>query len=304
MHVWQATAAIFCCHILTGTASVVTRFLVEILPPEEIAFLRYLIGGLFLLPLFFIHICDRPDRRLLLKISGLGVLFFALFPFLFSWSFVHTTAARGSIVLATMPIWAMVISKFTGRERVTPLSFAAVILTFVGLAIALSDKLFISSEAGPSFKGEFIMLLAALTGAVYTAFSKTTLRQTSAAVMTPIAMLAGSLFLFPFAVSGGIYDTLITLSKLQFSLVIYLGAITGGLAFFLFNWSLSRSTPTFNALFVVLNPITAIFLGNLFLGEELHGNFIVGIAVIFAGLALAVKAQVDEHRSAVNMSAA
>ena len=40
--------------------------------------------------------------------------------------------------------------------------------------------------------------------------------------------------------------------------VIYLGVVAGGLAFFLLNWVLTKSTATFATIFVTLNPITAI----------------------------------------------
>lgn len=295
MKTWQVTLAILCCHILTGTASVSTRYLVSVLPPVEIAFLRYFFGGLALLPFLFLFHTTRLNRSLLLKIAGLGMLFFGLFPFLFSWAFVYTTAARGSLVLATMPIWTMLISKAIGHESVSAKSVIAIGLTLAGLMIALSDKLLMDSEQGVLFKGELIMLLTALIGAIYAIFSQKILRLVPASTMTPLAMLAGCFCLLPFTIYSGIDIHVKALSPQQLWLALYLGIVAGGIAFFLFNWSLTRSTATFNTLFVTLNPITAIFLGNIFLGEIIKINFIVGVLVVFAGLGLAVKSQIQVH---------
>jgi len=297
MRAWQTTLAIFCCHILTGTASVSTRYLVSVLDPVEVAFLRYFLGGLALLPLIFIYRTRNLSSELLLKITGLGILFFALFPFLFSWAFVYTTAARGSLVLATMPIWAMLIGNAIGHEKITNKSIIAIGLAIIGLAVALSDKLLFTSGHEALFKGELIMLLTAVTGAVYANLCKPVLRQVPATTMTPIAMLTGCVCLFPFTLASGIDDHLMALSSMQLYLVIYLGVIAGGVAFFLFNWSLTRSTATFNTLFVTLNPITAIILGNVFLGEIIEINFIIGIVILFAGLGLAVKSQMHESNT-------
>ncbi|MCK5669721.1 MAG: DMT family transporter, partial [Gammaproteobacteria bacterium] len=77
--------------------------------------------------------------------------------------------------------------------------------------------------------------------------------------------------------------------------MVYLGIVAGGIAFFLFNWALNKSTATFTTLFVTLNPITAIFLGNIFLGEVIKFNFIVGVLVVFGGLGLAVKSQIHDY---------
>ena len=138
------------------------------------------------------------------------------------------------------------------------------------------------------------MLLTAIVGAIYVNLSKPVLRQIPASTMTPIAMLAGCLCLFPFTLTSGIGEHLMALSSMQLCLMIYLGVIAGGVAFFLFNWSLTRSTATFNTLFVTINPITAIILGNIFLGEIIEINFIVGIIILFTGLGLAVTSERNE----------
>jgi drug/metabolite transporter (DMT)-like permease len=296
MKTWQPTLAILCCHILTGTASVTTRYLVSVLDPVEIAFLRYLLGGLALLPLFFLFRSRALNKTLLLKIAGLGMLFFALFPFLFSWAFLYTSAARGALVLATMPIWTMLISKAIGHERFSGLSLMAMGLTLLGLSIALSDKLMTFSDHAVLFKGELIMLLAALVGAIYAILTKQILRQVPATAMTPLAMLTGCLCLLPIAITQGIDVHVMALSPLQLGLMVYLGIVAGGIAFLLLNWTLNKSTATFTTLFVTLNPITAIFLGNLFLGEEIKANFIVGVLIMFTGLGLAVRSQVRDYQ--------
>jgi drug/metabolite transporter (DMT)-like permease len=285
------TLAIILCHTLTGTASVSTRYLISVLDPVEIAFMRYFFGGLILLPAFFFFRSPNLNRDLLFKIIVLGILFFALFPFLFSYAFVYTNVARGSLVLATMSIWAMLLSKLMGHEKFSFLSLAAIGLTLSGLFIALSDKLILSLQGSVSFKGELIMLLAAMCGAIYAVMSRSVLKQVLATTMTPIAMLAGCLFLFPFTISNGIDDHILSLSPMQMGLMIYLGIVAGGIAFFLFNWALIRTTATFNTMFVTLNPITAIFLAYLFLGEMISINFIIGVLIVFSGLGLAVYSQ-------------
>jgi len=49
--------------------------------------------------------------------------------------------------------------------------------------IALSDKLLMGSEHGTMFKGELIMLLTALIGAIYAIFSQRILRIVPASTM-------------------------------------------------------------------------------------------------------------------------
>ncbi|MFT5394905.1 MAG: drug/metabolite transporter (DMT)-like permease [Gammaproteobacteria bacterium] len=291
MSVWKPTLAIMCCHILTGTASVTTRYLVTVLDPVEIAFMRYLLGGFAMLPLFFLFRTSRLTKILLLKIVALGALFFALFPFMFSWGFVHTSAARGSLVLATMPIWAMLISKAIGHESINKSSLIAIGLTLLGLTVALSDELMLISGEGVLFKGEIIMLFTAIIGGIYATFARQVLQEVPASTMTPLAMLAGCLCLLPFSVANGIDEHVMALTMTQIGLMVYLGIFAGGLAFFLLNWVLNKSTATFTTIFVTLNPITAIILGYLFLGEAIELNFIIGVVIVFIGLGFAMRSQ-------------
>lgn len=291
MRNWYPTLALVLCHSITGTASVLMRYFVNYLEPVEIAFLRYFLGGLFVLPLFFIFRSQNLTRSLFFKSVALGILFFAWFPYLFAQAFVYTNAARGSLVLATMPIWTMLIAKAIGHEKVNALSLIAIGLAFSGLFIALSDKLLMPTAGIDSFKGELIMLLTAVSGAVYAIFARRVLRDIPATTMTPIAMLAGCIVLFPFTIATGIDDHVSALSSMQLAMVVYVGCITGGVAFFLLNWVLAKTTATFNMMFVTLNPIVAIFLGYLFLGEIIKVNFIIGVLIVFSGLGLAVYSQ-------------
>ncbi|GJM04800.1 MAG: membrane protein [marine bacterium B5-7] len=300
MKLWVPTLAIMLCHILTGTASVATRYLVTVLDPVEVAFMRYLLGGFSMLPLFFLFRTSRLTKILLLKIAGLGALFFALFPFMFSWGFVYTSAARGSLVLATMPIWAMLISKAIGHESINKNSLIAIGLTLLGLAVALSDKLMMITGEGVVFKGEIIMLFTAIIGGIYATFARQVLLEVPASTFTPLAMLSGCLCLMPFSVVNGIDDHVMVLTTMQKGLMVYLGIIAGGFAFFLLNWVLNKSTATFTTIFVTLNPITAIILGYLFLGEVIKLNFIIGVVIVFAGLGFAMRIQTRGNRHGID----
>ncbi|MDX1519695.1 MAG: DMT family transporter, partial [Gammaproteobacteria bacterium] len=116
----KITIAVITAHTLTGTASVATRYLVAWLEPVEIVFLRYLFGSALIFTLFLL-VKPRPsDHPYVLKSLMLGILFFALFPFLFSTAFYYTTAAHGALVIATMPVWAMLIAHVTRHEHLNP----------------------------------------------------------------------------------------------------------------------------------------------------------------------------------------
>ncbi len=279
----KITIAIVTAHVLTGTASVATRYLVAYLEPVEIAFLRYLFGSALVFGLFFLLRPARAQSSSLLVSIPLGCLFFGLFPFLFSTAFYYTTAARGALVIATMPVWAMLIAHLFRHESIGSRLIAATSVTIAGLSIALWDDL-IEPAATSSLTGELVMLAVALTGAIYSVLARARLRHAAPLSYTPVMMLAGCLSLSPWAAGPGLATGVMQLEPGQLLALVYLGCIAGGIAFFLFNWVLHHSSATYTTLFVPLNPLTAIFLGWLLLGESLSLRFLLGSAIVFTGL--------------------
>ncbi|WP_292235110.1 EamA family transporter, partial [Mesorhizobium sp.] len=75
---------------LGGTSIGATRYLVATLDPLAIGAFRFSLGFLFLLPIAIGKRGGWPPRRDWPGITGLGLLFFALFPVLFNASLIFT----------------------------------------------------------------------------------------------------------------------------------------------------------------------------------------------------------------------
>src|SRR6202000_2333739 len=84
--------------ILTGTALVLTRYVVPQADGLTIAALRYILAAGWLLVI--VPTCRRliVAKRDLLPIIALGVLYFGVFPWCISAAMQYTTASEGAIV--------------------------------------------------------------------------------------------------------------------------------------------------------------------------------------------------------------
>jgi drug/metabolite transporter (DMT)-like permease len=67
----------------------------------------------------------------------LGVIYFAMFFFLYNLSLSFTTAARGSLALATLPLTTMLVAAALGKESLTVRKTIGVLTAVVGVALAL-----------------------------------------------------------------------------------------------------------------------------------------------------------------------
>ena len=99
-----ANVAACCAALCAGTSVVVTRFAVGEIDPVTLAFYRYAIAMICLLPVLpFVSPKARVPAADVITIALLGAVFFGFFSWAFSAALQYTTAARGAIGVATIP---------------------------------------------------------------------------------------------------------------------------------------------------------------------------------------------------------
>ena len=115
--------------------------------------------------------------------------------------------------------------------------------------------------------GDLLLFAAALCVAVYNVYSRAYLQRYSALLFTTLTMTVGALALAPFAVGVSLMRGLLVLTPLGWTAVLYTGTFGAGIGYFLWVWALERTTPSRAAIFLSLNPLTAMLLGAAFLNE-------------------------------------
>lgn len=271
--------------LLGGTAAAATRYAVGAIDPLGLAMLRYAIGALCLVPFALHSLRKLENSRDLLATVGLGVMFFALYPFLFALSLAHTTAARGSLVLSTMPLLTLAFAILLRRESFSWRRFAGIALAVGGLAYALSPRL--EGSASAAGKGDLIMIAATCVQAVYNVLSRPYIQRIGPLPFTALAMCVGALVLVAFSAGSGIFQALPTLGAAAWAAIVYLGVFGCALLWVLWSIGIRFASPSLVAMTVTVNAFTASFLGALFLSEPVGHEFIVGLLAVSLGIAVA-----------------
>lgn len=270
-----------------GTSVVATRYAVAQTQPVSLAFLRYTIGTACLLPVLWSVARKRVPRRDLLAIALLGVMFFGVFPWTFSAALTHSPSSRVAIELATMPLLTMLISRMRGYDRITAPQLTGQLLAFAGLAIALRPAAATGTVSDQVWMGDLLTGVTAVCGAVYNVFSRPYLKRYAPVQVTALSMLAGVLFLAPIAAVNGVFSTVPEFTSTGWLALLFLGTLGGAFGFALWSWALQRSTPSRVAVFIAINPLTAITLGVLLLNEPVTGQFLFGFIAVVAGIVMA-----------------
>jgi drug/metabolite transporter (DMT)-like permease len=273
---------------LGGTSIGATRYLVNAIDPLAIGSFRFGIGFLLLLPVGLLQSGRWPPRRDWLGITGLGVLYFALFPILFNASLIFTTAARGALALSTLPLLTMVVGAALGSEALTLRKSIGVVVATLGVALALLSGL---AAAPPgAWRGDLLMVAAALCMALYSIWSKPFIARSGPIPFTTVSMGVGALSLVLVSYWRGSFAPVADFEAPQWLAAVHLGAFGAALTFYLWAFALERTTPTRVAISVTVNPITASLVGAVLLDEPLRWNLVAGIVTVFAGIWIATTA--------------
>ena len=281
---WGVLAAVLS-SALGGTSIGATRYLVNAIDPLAIGSFRFGIGFILLLPVALLQGGRWPARRDWAAVAGLGMLFFAVFPLLFNAPLIFTTAARGALALSTLPLLTMVVGAALGSEALTARKSLGVVIAMLGVALALLSGL---TAAPPgAWRGDLLMVTAALCMAFYSIWSKPFIARSGPIAFTTMAMAVGAVCLILISCGRGSFAPVADFGVPQWFAATYLGAFGAALTFYLWAFALARTTPTLVAISVTVNPVAASLVGALLLHEPLSWNLVGGIVTVFVGIWIA-----------------
>ena len=280
-----ANAAAGFAAILFGASVVAVRIAVRDVPPLTLALLRFGQGALVLLVAVAVFRRDllRVDREHLPYLALLGTIFFAVFPVTFNAGMRYVDASHGGLLLATMPLWTIMISRLFSRDELSPRQVIGVLTSLAGVAIVMADRTTPAAVAGNAIKGNALLIATALCGATYNVLAKRMLEHYAGLTVTLYAMIIGALVLTP----APLFERAPSLASLggeTLAMVIFLGVFGGAMSFSLWTSALRRLSPTQVSVYINLNPIAATLLAAVLLHEHLSGMFAIGFVAVAAGV--------------------
>ena len=284
---WLPAAVAAANGILVGSAMVATRFVVHQTGPSSLAFLRYAIGVCCILPVVLLtarHV--RFARRDFVPIALLGITQFGILIALLNYGLTSIPSARAALIFAVLPLLTMLLSAGLGHERLTVMKAAGVLLTIVGVAVALGDKALTRGPAAEGWNGEVAVFGSALCGAVCSVLYRPYLRKYPTLPVSAFAMLASVAFLAVLAAGEDFFTALPRFTTAGWLAVLFIG-VNSGVGYVLWLWALSHAPATQVTVFLSLSPVTAAALGALLLGEPLSSTALLALACVVAGLWLA-----------------
>ena len=256
-----------------GTVGIFVRYIP--LPGATVAFFRGVLG-LFFMVISMTITGKKPDFSaireyfwiLLLSGGAMGLNWVFLFE-----SYRHTTVAVATICYYLAPVFLVLVSPLLG-ERLTSKK-----LMLSG--IALVGMVFVSGVLDGGISGGKGIAFAVAAAALYTTvmFLNKKLGPINAYDKTVMQLAAAVVVILPYCLLTGGFG-MEQLTGRAYALLAVVGIVHTGIAYWLYFGALGQLPSQSVALLSYLDPVIAIVLSALWLGEILHWQEILGAALI------------------------
>jgi drug/metabolite transporter (DMT)-like permease len=283
-------------YLVWGSTYLGIAVAVQTIPPFLMASSRFLLAGLILLGWSVARegrAFAPPTRRewrdsavvgALLLGGGMGMV-----------AFGEQTIPSGitALLIAMMPVWVAILGRVFLGERLPRLAAVGIVVGFGGVAILIGPSAF----GGPGALdplGLAAVLVSPIAWAIGSLFaSHRAVLPRRPLVATGVQMVLGGLVLAVMGVVTGELSRLDVgaISRASWIALAYLTLVGSLLAFTAFGWLLRVAPLPLVTTYAYVNPVVAVILGAIVLGDPVVPRTVVAGTVIVFAVALIVTAR-------------
>lgn len=287
---WQVWTALGIVYVVWGTTYLAIRVMVDTLPPLLSTAIRFLVAG----GAYYMWLRVRKGRAFVSvttkQFVGAAIVGIAL---LVGGNGLVTIAEQtvpsglAALLIASVPLWVVVMRRLTG-ERVPLATSIGIATGFAGVALLVLPG---ARPDGASTQGVVLLLIAPVLWAGGSFLAGRIEMPANPFVSTSYQMLAGGLAALLIATARGElgdvrFEELSAASLLALGYLIVVGS---WVAFTAYVWVLQNAPISKVATYAYVNPVIALGLGSVLLGEHLTSTMVLAAVVIVASVAAIVR---------------
>jgi drug/metabolite transporter (DMT)-like permease len=227
---------------------------------------------------------SRLDWRRILRA---GIVANVLYQSAFIVGLRLTTAGNSAVLMATSPLWTLLVNARLHNERVQPAMWAGMCFSLAGVLLIIVGSGRRITFGGGEIVGDVICLGAAILWAVNTNLQKPLLQQYSPLHLATMMIGIGAVGLTLAAIPAALTTDWSAIGWEHWLAAMVSGVLSIGVANFIWSHGVHRIGPGRTGSFSNLIPVIALLLSYLWLGEELHLIQVVGSFLTIFGVGLA-----------------
>jgi drug/metabolite transporter (DMT)-like permease len=284
--------------LIWGTTYLGIRIALETMPPLLMAGMRWTIAGALVAAALAARRTPLPATRQWPGLALLAVLMIVLGNGMVVWAELYVPSGLTAVVVATSPFWMVAVeSRLRGGERLTWGTTAGLIVGFSGIVLLVWPNLRAEGVGDGGFlAGVGALQIACLGWALGSSWSKRHATEENVFAATALQMLLGGTVMTAAGTAFGEWDSLSFSPRtaVAFAYLILVGSIGGFIAYI---YALRHLPVSIVSLYAYINPVIAVVLGALVLGEPFTPRIVAAAALVLAGLALVRLSSAKTERS-------
>lgn len=273
-----------------GTTYLAIRIGVRTLPPALFAGIRFFVAGSVFLAYLRLRGVSLPDRRELLHIAIVAILLLVIANGCVVWAEQWVPSGLAALIVATLPFWVSGIEAITpSGNRLNAFKIIGIVIGFFGLVILFAPELKTSLDQA-YLKAVVALLFAPFSWALGSVYAKYHPVRTAPLMAAALQMIVAGAILM---VIGIILNEV---PRVDFSVegvaaLVYLAIFGSIIGYGSFIYALAKLPAAKVSMYAYVNPIIAVVLGWLVLGEQLDWRVALATVVILLGVVLVQSAR-------------
>jgi drug/metabolite transporter (DMT)-like permease len=297
---WQIWTALLVVYLVWGSTYLAIAVVVQTMPPLLSAGGRFLLAGALMGA--FLALRHGPSVLRLSRAEIAGSAFVGLALLLGGNGLVmlgEKTVPSGlaALIIAVVPLWVVAL-RFVSHEPIGRGTVIGVLIGFAGVAVLVVPG---GIDGTVELVGALMLIAAAASWSVGSFYSRRLSLPANPFVSTVAQMLLGGAGLVVAGVLAGELGLLASgrpfssESVLSLAYLVLFGSIVG---FTAYTWLLHHAPVSKVATYAYVNPVVALILGALILGEQIGLTIVVGGAMIVLAVGLVIRSEARPRASA------
>ncbi len=291
-------AALGTVYLLWGSTYLGIRVAIDDVPALLMASIRFLVAGVLLYAVAGrgMSKAERPSGRHWRDAAIIGILLLGVGNGGVTLAELAVPTGIVALLVATVPLWIALIARLVLREPLSRTAAISLAVGFGGVAILIGP----GRSGSASLLGMLLVLIAPLAWSVGSLYGRAAATPPRPLVGVAMQLLCAGAALLVVAVLGGDLgrvhaNALHPRPLLAMLYLITFGSVVGYTAY---AWLLQNAPIALVSTYAYVNPVVAVILGRIVLGESIGPATLAGGGVIAVAVALVVAAGARDRRRA------
>ena len=272
--------------VVWGASFIATKVALEEVSPVTIVWLRFAIGVIILgLAVFLRKQFTLPGRNEWSYFALLGFLGITFHQWLQSNGLRTSEAGTTAWIVSTTPVFMALLGWLALKENLGWRRTAGIALAFAGVLLVSSKGNLASISVGRfGAPGDVLILVSAVNWAVFSILSRRGLQRHPASLMMFYVMALGWVFTSVLFFAGEGFGDVANLTGRGWAGILFLGIFCSGLAYIAWYDALKALSTAQTGVFLYIEPLVAVVVAAIVLGEQVTLLSLLGGAVILFGV--------------------